>query len=319
MRPRRAGVLAALAVAALLAACSASGSGASSAVGEANDASAARGQAAPADEAALVTATERQVVKNGEIYVTVEDPIVAAGRVAGLVDELDGRVDSREQDAGTAGRAGSASMTVRVPASALDEAVDEIGALGDVVRYTESSEDVTDVVVDLDARIESAEASVDRVQEFLDRAADTTDLLATERELATRQAELESLRGQRAALADQVSMSTLYVSLTAPGDAVIENPGPKSFTEGLGTGWDALWSTLKAVAVVVGVLLPWLAVAAVITVAIVAAVRFRRRHTPPPPARPPFVGPPAPPAPVPTPVPAPVPATPAPARGPAQP
>ena len=259
------------------------------------------------------------MVKNGEIYVTVEDPIVAAGRVAGLVDELDGRVDSREQDAGTAGRAGSASMTVRVPASALDEAVDEIGALGDVVRYTESSEDVTDVVVDLDARIESAEASVDRVQEFLDRAADTTDLLATERELATRQAELESLRGQRAALADQVSMSTLYVSLTAPGDAVIENPGPKSFTEGLGTGWDALWSTLKAVAVVVGVLLPWLAVAAVITVAIVAAVRFRRRHTPPPPARPPFVGPPAPPAPVPTPVPAPVPATPAPARGPAQP
>lgn len=310
---RRVGALAILAGLALtVAGCSASGSdaGTAEAPQAADGAGAGYDDAAPGDAggaaeaagsagAALAT-TERQIVKNGEIYVTVDDPIAAAGAVADVVDRLGGRVDSREQDAGSEGRAGSAVMTVRVPADALDDAVDSVGELGEVVRYTESTKDVTDAVVDLDARISAAETSVDRVQEFLDRAANTTELLATERELSTRQGELESLRAQRQALRDQVSMSTLYVSLTAPGDAVIERPGPDTFVDGLGTGWRSLWNTLRTFAVVLGVLLPWLALAAVVATAVVVPTRRRRsRRTPPPPSPGLPTPPPAPPTPVP--------------------
>ena len=246
------------------------------------------------DAASVASSADRMVIKNGEIYLAVEDPAGAAHEVAAIVERLGGRVDSREIEAASDTYAGSAVMTVRVPAGSLDDAVDRLGELGEVSRYTDTTKDVTDAVVDLDARIEAAEVSVDRVQEFLERAADTDDLLATERELATRQGELESLRAQRATLADQVAMSTLYVSLTAPGDPVIEPPGPRTFADGLGVGWESLWRSLRVLAVGVGVLLPWLALAGVIAAAFVVPLRLRRRPRPAP-------TPPTPPTPTPTP------------------
>lgn len=296
VRRRRAGLLlaaSALLLAALTGCSAAGGSSADEAAGGGADrdgslsgpAGPAQDAAPPAPEQAAGSAGQvgdsRMVITNGELYLTAEDPVGAADRVADLVAGLGGRIDERDQQAGAEGHAGSATMTVRVPAGSLDEAVDRIGDLGEVSRYTESAKDVTDTVVDLDARIGAAEVSVARVQEFLERAADTTDLLATERELSTRQAELESLRAQRATLGAQVAMSTLYLSITAPGDGVIERPGPDTFTEGVGVGWRSLWQTVRGVAVVLGVLLPWLVLAAVVTTVVVVLARRRRRNVPP--------------------------------------
>ncbi len=304
-RARVRGALAALAVVGtLLAGCSASGSSTStdqqaeqdSAVGPAQG-----GAAVPAPGAAAATAggaassdADRQVVRNGELYLTVDDPLAAAGRVAQLADRLGGRVDERQQDASADDSAGAATMTIRVPADSLDDAVAELSGLGDVTRYTEKSQDVTGSVVDLDARISAAQTSVERVQGFLEHASSTTELLNTEQALSQRQTELEQLRGQRAALADQVAMSTLYVSLTAPGHPAIAAPGPRSFASGVGVGWRSLTAALRGASVVLGVLLPWLVLGAVVAVAIVVPTRRRRRRAPAPapvPAADPAIGP----------------------------
>gem|GEM_PF-3258920 len=101
-------------------------------------------------------------------------------------------------------------------------------------------------VVDLDARITAAQASVDRVQGFLEHASTTSELLSTEQALSQRQSDLEALRGQRTALADQVAMSTLLVSLTPPGHPAVEAPGPRTFTAGLGLGWHGLLAALRS-------------------------------------------------------------------------
>ena len=61
-------------------------------------------------------------------------------------DEL---ADQRDQTAGTGSEAGSASMTIRVPAASLEDAVTELGALGKVSRYTEKTQDVTGTVVEV--------------------------------------------------------------------------------------------------------------------------------------------------------------------------
>ncbi len=285
----------------LLSGCSGSGAAGGTDLSAAEDTVAAEaGGAAPGDAGAgeelapgSASSTERMVVKDGELLLRTEDPVAAAAQVATTVERLGGRVDSREIQAGFEGAPGSASLTVRVPAESLDEAVADLGTLGEVERYRESTRDVTDAVVDLDARIEAGEASVARVEEFLARAQDATELLATERELSQRQADLESLKAQRAALAGQVAMSTLSVSLAAPGGAVVERPGPRTFGDGLSAGWRALWSALRGLTVVVGVLLPWLALAAIVTVAVTIPLRMTRaRRTPPTPPAPPAPPPP---------------------------
>ncbi|HEY0119801.1 MAG TPA: DUF4349 domain-containing protein [Cellulomonas sp.] len=278
----------------LLAGCSANGGSATSGDQQAEqgsaggsvqggaDAGAPQAAAAATPGAAASSDANRQVVRNGELYLTVDDPLAAADRVAQVAGRLGGRVDDREQEAGADGQAGSATMTIRVPADSLDDAVKELGGLGDVTRYTEKSQDVTGTVVDLDARISAAQTSVERVQGFLEHASTTTELLNTEQALSQRQTELEQLRGQRAALADQVAMSTLYVSLTAPGHPVIQAPGPRSFAAGIGVGWRSLIAALRGASVVLGVLLPWLVLAAVVAVAVVVPVRRRRRRAPAP-------------------------------------
>jgi hypothetical protein len=291
-----AGLAAAALLGALLAGCSASNnsSGSTGSNGEApqqgapaQGGGAGGGAAAPGGAAASAgssgaSGAVRQVVKDGELYLTVDDPVAAATKVAQLADRLGGRVDERQQQAGTGEDAGSADLTIRVPAGSLEDAVTELGGLGDVTRYTEKTEDVTGTVVDLDARIAAAQASVDRVEGFLGHTSTTTELLSTEQALSQRQSDLEQLRGQRAALADQVSMSTLHVSLTAPGHPAIETPGPRTFAGGLAVGWHGLLAALRGLSVALGVLLPWLVLGAIVAAGIVVPMRLRRRRTPPP-------------------------------------
>jgi len=293
LRRRHVALLLAASAVLLASGCSASGgaAGDTGGVGAAPETAAAADQAGAGtgQEAAAATAgADRMVVKDGQLDLTADDPLAVAAQVATIVGGEGGRVDQRELQAGFEGAPGSALLTVRVPAESLDRTVAAVGALGEVAHYRESTRDVTDAVVDLDARIEAGETSVGRVEQFLAQARDTSELLATERELSQRQADLESLKAQRAALADQVSMSTLSVSISARGGVVVERPGPRTFGDGLARGWDALWAALRGFAVLVGVLLPWAALAGLITAALAVPLRMvRARRTPPAPPAPP--------------------------------
>ena len=157
---------------------------------------------------------------------------------------------------------------VRVPSDALTGVLADLEDLGDVANVSVSRSDVTTTAVDLDARISALRTSVARLQSLMEGAATTEALLAAEDALSKRQQELESLQSQRALLADQVELSTLTVHLVPFG--VAPPGGPDGFLDGLGTGWRALVTALSAAVVVLGVLLPWLALGALVTAAVLA-------------------------------------------------
>jgi hypothetical protein len=73
-----------------------------------------------------------------------------------------------------------------------------------------------------------------------------------------------------------VELSTLRVHLQPPG--VAPPGGPDGFVDALGTGWNALVSAGGAAVVVLGVLLPWLLVAAVIAAVVLVPLRRARRR-----------------------------------------
>ena len=135
---------------------------------------------------------------------------------------------------------------------------------------------MTTTAVDLDARISALRTSVARLQSLMEGAATTEALLAAEDALSKRQQELESLQSQRALLADQVELSTLTVHLVPFG--VAPPGGPDGFLDGLATGWRALVTALSAAVVVLGVLLPWLALGALVTAAVLVPIRLTRRR-----------------------------------------
>ncbi len=222
---------------------------------------------------------DRQVVTTASASVAVEDPAAAARRISELVEAAGGRVDERTEQAasGEDGVEGAvADLVVRVPAAALTDLLADLEDLGDVESVSVSRSDVTATAVDLDARISALRTSVARLQALMDGAATTEALLAAEEALAERQEQLESLQSQRALLADQVELSTLTVHLEPFG--VAPAGGPDGFGDGLGTGWRALTSAVGAAVVVLGVLLPWLGVAALVAGAVLVPVRLLRRR-----------------------------------------
>jgi len=242
-----------------------------------------------ADGSALPAATSpdanRQVVQTGEVAMSVKDPRVAGDEIVRLTEDAGGRVDDRAENAATDTEVGTASLTIRLPASAVSPTLVALRELGDVESVDLTKKDVTGAAQDLDARIHAMELSVDRMTNLLATATTHDDIVVAENALTERETNLESLRSQRAALAEQVSLSTIRVTLVGPDLPPYVEPvpppapptGPQSFLEGLTTGWGSLVDLVAGIAIVVGVLLPWLAFGGAVAALVVAAVRWTRR------------------------------------------
>ena len=276
----RAGVIAGLvAVAGALAGCSSNDAygGADTALAgpAAPDGGVAAQDATKGSEAAAPAADTRSLIITGSLYITVKDPLVAADRAAGIVSSAGGRVDARNETAPQGRDGGSASLTLRIPGDRLDGVVNDLRALGTVDHFATEARDVSTEVTDLDAKISTLRASTDRIQGLLLKAESIAEIITLENELASRQAELQSLEAQQRGLHDQVSMSTIDLSLTTEPVVVVDD-SPRSFWDGLVSGWNALVAFLSGVLVVVGVLLPWLALVALVAVPVVIAVRARK-------------------------------------------
>lgn len=257
-------------------------------------------------------AEARELVITGSLYVTVEDPLEAADEAARIVEREGGRVDGRREsaprDSGSDGSSGGGSggdgssgaeyapeysyddygggyysfgsgggavLELRIPSARLTETLDELEALGEREELVLSSDDVTFERRDLTARISALESSVTRLLALQDAAADLNDLIALESAISDRQAQLESLQAQERYYEDQVSLSTITLTLGSEDVAPIDEPD--SFWTGLTTGWDALLAFLGGALVVVGVLLPWLLVLGLL--ALVAWAVLRRART----------------------------------------
>lgn len=219
---------------------------------------------------------DRDVIVNGSVTVTTDDPIAASREAVDIVESAGGRVDGRTEYAPTGGDRGRATLTLRIPADRLTAVLDDLKELGRADEVSITSYDVTVESKDLDARINSLRASIDRLNGFLATATDIEQLIALESQLTTRQGELESLEAQQRVLADQVAMSTVALYLRSEAEA--PQTAPDDFWSGLQAGWNAFVAFWGGFLVGLGVLIPWLIVAGVATVVIILFVRRGRRR-----------------------------------------
>jgi hypothetical protein len=241
--------------------------------------------------------TARDIITTASATVVVEDITAAAEIVADAAQSRDGYVES--MSIGTSGQVmpvdpmtgmvydttmpypvtpDGAWITVRVPADGLQSLIDQLSGLGEVTASSINRQDVTAATLDLQARVDAAQASVDRLTELMAQAGSLTDLIAAEAALAERQATLESYLQQLKYYDDQVAMSTLTVTLTEPVETVTADPA--GFGDGLAAGWNGVVATLNGIVIALGFLLPWILVVGVIGLiawGVVAVVRRSRR------------------------------------------
>jgi hypothetical protein len=139
------------------------------------------------------------------------------------------------------------SMTVRVPAERLDEAVTQFRALAvDVESQRLDSQDVTEEYVDLEARLENERRTERELQELLETRSErgkTADILEVHRELSRVRAQIEQIQGRLKYLENLSSMATVRIGLTP--DALVQ-PVVVAGWRPQGTARDAIRLLLRA-------------------------------------------------------------------------
>ena len=206
-----------------------------------------------------VGAGQRQLVRSAQLTVDVDESAAATRQVRTTAIAAGGLVV--EEQTGERG----AWLVLKVPADTLDRVIDDIAAIGHVTARTSQVTDHTDETVDLDARVASQQASVARVRALLAQATSIGDVVAIESELGRREADLDSLTNRLAALRDQVALSTLTVDLRSPSALPAEDDERAAgFADGLAAGWSGLVALGTATGAVIGFLLPFPPVLAVL-------------------------------------------------------
>ncbi|PWR11469.1 DUF4349 domain-containing protein [Micromonospora sicca] len=295
---RRGGVpLAAVGLVAVLVAggCGAGGAerDSTSAQAPAGGAAADRGQAAPGEAGASppdLRVDQRSIIYTGTMQVQVDDVERAAREAIAAVTEAGGFVggDQRRSESADA----RAELELRVPAAKFTAVVDELAKLGRQQRREVHTQDVTEEVVDLDARITSQRARVESARKLLDRATSTGELVNLENELGRREADLASLEAKKRRLADLTALSTITVTFVGKDASTEEEQTEIGFLVGLRGGWEVFVASVTVLLTVLGALLPWLVAFGVPVTLLIRVLRRRRRRTPPAGPTPPL-GPPA--------------------------
>lgn len=168
-----------------------------------------------------VGSSGRDVVKNANLDLVVSRAEEAADEIGGVAKQFGGFVSSvyvREVDDDTK----RGHVTIRVPAANFTDAIAAIKALALKVESEQvNAYDVTDRIVDLEARLGNLRAAEEQLVELFEETGSVEELLAVQRELNNVRNQIERLEAQLENIKEQVEMSTITASLTSEADVKI--------------------------------------------------------------------------------------------------
>ena len=174
-------------------------------------------QSAELSEEAAQT-SDRKLIRTVDLYTETEqyDDLLAALEVQ--IASLGGYVEYRYQYNGNSYDVysysrRSSNLTVRIPSDRLDEFITRVGETSNIINKEERVEDVTLRYVDLESHRNALVTEQERLLELLEQAETVEDLITIESRLSQVRYELESMESQLRTLMNQVSYSTVYLSV----------------------------------------------------------------------------------------------------------
>ena len=216
---------------------------------------------APVAAPISVAAGEVRVVRTASLRVQVPDGDfgVAFASATQVATTLGGFVQTSSTSSYDEGDAGG-EVTLRVPVDRFDDAVEQLGALGEVESTQVEGDDVTGELVDMAARLRSMRAEEEALNALLLEATNINEVLTVRGTLSQVRQSIEQLAAQEASLSDRAAFSTVSVVLHEGGRAASAPPpddGERSLGDAIETAVDVAETVVGAAIVTVGFLLPF--------------------------------------------------------------
>lgn len=165
-------------------------------------------------------AAERLVIKNANLTIVVDDPSKSMDNVSRMAEELGGFVVSAdltysENESGV--QIPHATVTIRVPAKRLDEAMGRIQSESKRAPLDKkiNSQDVTKDYTDLQSRLRNLEAAEKQLTEIMGSATKTEDVLNVYNQLTQVRGEIEVTKGQIQFYEQSAALSSISVDILA--------------------------------------------------------------------------------------------------------
>jgi hypothetical protein len=170
---------------------------------------------------------QRVLIRTGNVRLQITDYDTSRKNLTRAVKEQGGYVSDSSERVHRGGNTTwtSGQIVFRVPAENFSAFFKRVKEEGEVQQSNTNTTDVTDRVVDLEARLKNLRTQRDRLRKLYNQANDTESVLAVGKKLSDVQGEIERLEAQRRALAKKISYATVTVEFHEPASKkdVVEN------------------------------------------------------------------------------------------------
>jgi hypothetical protein len=221
------------------------------------------------------------VISTGSVSLESDDVGDARFEVQKIVGKYRGTISQEETTTGDDGKIETSRMVLRIPSKAFTKVTQELEGVADLLESSSGSEDVTTQVIDNEVRIRAQTKSLERIEALLAQATNLREVVAIESQLTRRQADLDSLKSQQAFLADQTTLSTISVFIERTQEEK-DDKDETGFLRCLSAGWGGFVAAMVGLATVLGFLLPFAVVIALLGVPAWITLRNVRRRRPEP-------------------------------------
>ncbi len=150
----------------------------------------------------------RLIQKSASLSIDVDSVKESTIGVYGIVDSINGYVESTNNYSEN-----SASIVVKVPSDQLESVIEQLGKIGNITSERRSSRDVTDEVIDIEARLKNLVELRSRFRTLLSKADKVEEILSIERELSRIQTEIDSIESRKKMLIGNVEQSKISIRL----------------------------------------------------------------------------------------------------------
>jgi hypothetical protein len=173
----------------------------------------------------LLTPAARMIAYQVTMTVEVMEFEAAKSKLRQIMDAEGGYI-THSDFVETPNQPKRANLVLRVPAAKLATILSQVRELGRVKEEHLNSEEVTEQVVDLEARLKNARATEQRLIDVLNnRTGKVGDILQVEGEIARTREQIERMEAQRQNLMKRVEMATVTLTLAEEFKAELQ-PAP---------------------------------------------------------------------------------------------
>lgn len=155
-----------------------------------------------------------QLVKNAELSLMVKSIEKSLSAIDTIVKAQQGDVlGLRDQPAGQGNARHTLSMQIRVPQAKLEATLENLSQLGTIQQRNLTAEDVSDQLVDFDARLRNLRKTEETLLGIMGRSGSVGDVLKVAQQLSQTREQIEQVSAQYNNLKNRVAYSTITLEM----------------------------------------------------------------------------------------------------------